>query len=113
MSLRPTSTERDRFFEEFSDLSAMLALFWDPNGKTDAEIAQEAIQEYDPSWLEQVVAEGHRFLFQNELPMSLIRVRANRYLVTEAEQRQWLKTLLDRIQAELEARQRAQNSKQE
>lgn len=110
MSLRPTSNERQLFDDQYDDLSTMLALFWDPNGKTDAEIAREAIQEYDRSWLEQVVAEGQRFLAQHELPMSLIRVKANRYLITEAEQRQWLQTLLDRIQAELEARNQASAS---
>ena len=36
--------------------------------------------------------------------MSLIRTSANRYLVTEAEQRQWLQTLLDRVLAEFVAR---------
>ena len=110
MSLQPISTKRRRFDDEYDDLSTMLSLFWDPNGQTDAEIARRAIQDYDPSWLEKVVAEGQRFLIQRELPMELIADTANRYLVTEAEQRQWLQTLLDRIQAELEARQGVQNS---
>ena len=104
MSLQPISTERRRFDDEYDDLSTMLSLFWDPNGKTDAEIVRKAIQDYDPSWLKKVVAEGQRFLIQHELPMELVADTANRYLVTEAEQRQWLQTLLDRVQAELDAR---------
>lgn len=114
MSSRPTSNEEKRFFEEYRSLSTMLALFADPDdGQTDIEITQQAVQEYDPSWIAKVVADAQRFLGQQELPMSLIRTNANRYLVTEAEQRQWLQTLLERVQAELEARQRGQNSKQE
>ncbi len=97
-------TEEDQFFEQYRELSTMLALFWDPNGMTDAEITQGAIQEYSESWLQAVLADGRRFLGQNELPLRLIATNANRYLVTEAEQRQWLQTLLDRVQAELDAR---------
>ena len=55
-------------------------------------------------WQERTVTGGPRFLIQQELPMSLIRTSANRYLVTEVEQRQWLQTLLDRVQAEFVAR---------
>ena len=110
MSLRPTSNEEKRFFEEYRSLSTMLALFADPDdGQTDTEITQQAVLEYDPSWIAKVVADTQRFLDQQGLPMSLIRTNANRYLVTEAEQRQWLQTLLDRIQAELEARKVAQD----
>ena len=106
MSLRPTSSEEQRFFEEYRNLSAMLALFADPDdGQTDAEILQQAILEYAPSWIAKVVLDAQRFLGQRELPMSLIRTSANRYLVTEAEQRQWLQALLDRVQAELGRRQ--------
>lgn len=104
MSSRPTSNEERLFFEQYNALSTLLALFWEPNGKTDAEITQEAIQAYTMSWFEEVIVEGQRFLRQGELPMSLIRTGANRYLATEAEQRLWLQTLLDRVQAGLAAR---------
>ena len=36
--------------------------------------------------------------------MSLICATANRYLVTEAAQRQWLKTVLSQVEATLAAR---------
>lgn len=105
MSSRPTSNEEKRFFEEFRNLSAMLALFADPDdNQTDEEIMQQAILEYAPSWIAKVALDAQRFLRQHELPMSLIRTSANRYLVTESEQRQWLQTLLDRVEAAVEAR---------
>lgn len=62
-------------------------------------------------WLEKTVAGGQRLLIQRELPMSLIRTSANRYLVTEAEQRQWQQTLLERMRAELVARKVAPESR--
>ena len=62
-------------------------------------------------WLEKTVAGGQRFLIQQELPMSLIRTSAHRSLMTEAEQRQWLQMLLDRMQAELVARKVAPESR--
>lgn len=104
MSLHPTFDELSRFSAEYSALSTLLALFWDPNGKTDAEITKEVIQEYAASWFEQVIIDGQRFLNQRELPMCLISSGANRWLPTEAAERQWLQTLLDRVQAELDAR---------
>lgn len=112
MSSLPTyvETEEDQFFEQYRELSAMLALFWDPNGKTDLEIARGATHEYSESWIQAVVADGQRFLHQRELPMRLIATNANRYLVTEAEQRQWLQTLLDRVQAELASRRTAEGA---
>ena len=113
MSELPTLSNRDRFFRDFTVLAGALALFYDPEGKSDAEIADEYVAEKYSVTLEQLKAEGNRFLRQHELPMELIADYANRYLVTEAEQRQWLQTLLDRIQAELEARQMVQGSKQE
>lgn len=88
----------------------LLAHYWDLEGQTDAEFTKEYVARTDIELLEALLSDGQRFLNQKELPMSLIRTNANRYLVTEAEQRQWLQTLLDRVQAELEARQRVQNS---
>ena len=61
--------------------------------------------------VEKTVAGGQRFLIQQELPMSLIRTSAHRSLMTEAEQRQWLQMLLDRMQAELVARKVAPESR--
>jgi hypothetical protein len=107
MSSLPTSNERSerrRFFQEYNDLASTLALFHDPDGKTDAELIDRYLAEEYPSALPSLLAEGHRFLSQHELPMELIADTANRCLMTEAEQRQWLQTLLDRVQAELEAR---------
>ncbi|MBL9005718.1 MAG: hypothetical protein JNJ46_15790 [Myxococcales bacterium] len=112
MSSRPTSNEEKRFFEEYRSLSTLLALFADPDdGQTDAEITQQAVLEYDPSWIVKVLADAQRFLGQHELPLRLIATNANRYLVTEAEQRQWLQTLLDRVQTELDAREAGANVK--
>jgi hypothetical protein len=83
----------------------MLVLFADPeDGQTDAEITQQAMKEYAPSWMNRVLVEGQRFLDQRELPMKLIAYTANRFLITEAEQRHWLQTLLDRVQTELAGR---------
>lgn len=104
MSSRPTSTERDRFFEQYHPLWSILATFHEPKGATDEELAQEYVQGCDPCLLEEILAEGQRFLEQQVLPMSLIRTTANRYLVTEAEQRQWLQTLLSQVEAALAAR---------
>lgn len=110
MSSRPTFDELRRFSQEYRALSALFALFWDPNGKTDEAITAKAMQEYEASWFKQVVVDGRRFLEQHELPLCLISSGANRWLPTEAEERQWLQALLDRIQAELEARRALQNS---
>jgi hypothetical protein len=41
----------------------------------------------------------------------LIRTSANRYLVTETEQRPWLQTLLERVPAEFVARKVAPESR--
>jgi len=115
MSSLPTSNERSerrRFFREYNDLASTLALFHDPDGKTDAELIDKYLIEEYPSALPALLAEGRRFLSQHELPMELIADVANRYLVTESEQRQWLQTLLDRVQAALEARKGAQDQKQ-
>ncbi len=98
--------EEDRFFGQYQRLWRMLATFHDPAG-TDADMTQEYVQGCDASVLEEILADGQRFLGQRELPMRLIATNANRYLITEAEQRQWLQTLLDRVQAELEVRQGA------
>jgi hypothetical protein len=87
-----------------------LATFHEPDGVTDAELAREYVEASDSCLLEEILANGQRFLDQRVLPMSLIRATANRYLVTEAEQRQWLQTLLDRVQAELEARKKGPSS---
>lgn len=105
MSLHPTFDELRRFSTDCSALSSLLALFWDPNGKTDAEITGDAMRESASSWLEQIVVDGQRFLNQQELPMCLISSAANRWLPTEAEERAWLQALLDRVQAELGRRQ--------
>lgn len=112
MSLRPTFDELRRFSEEYNALSTLLALFWDPDGKTDAEITEQAMREYAASWFEEIVIDGQRFLNQQELPMCLISSGANRWLPTEPEERHWLQTLLDRVQAALEARKGAQDQKQ-
>ena len=76
----------------------MLALFAGPDDEnSEAEITQARVQEYAVGWQERLVADDQPFLIQRELPMSLIRTSANRYLVTEAEPRQWLQPLLDRV----------------
>lgn len=111
MSSRPTSTERDAFFEQYHPLWSILATFHEPEGATDEELTREYVEGCDPCLLEEILANGQRFLDQQLLPMSLIRATANRYLVTEAEQRQWLQTLLARVQTELEARKVAQDQK--
>lgn len=115
MSSRPTYSEEVRFTKEYNALASELAMFHDPDGKTDAEIAaqivEQSLAEGAREWLDELVSQGRRFLGQCELPMSLIRTNANRYLVTEAEQRQWLQTLLERVQAELEVRKRLPPSK--
>ena len=110
MYSRPTWNEKANFLKEYNALASELAsMFHDPNGKTDAEIAAQLVEQSlaggHRQWLEEVVSQGERFLAQRELPMSLIADYANRYLVTEAEQRQWLQALLDRVQAELGRRQ--------
>lgn len=110
MSSRPTSNERDRFYEEYYRLWSMLATFYDPEG-TDAEMTLEYVERCDPNVLGEILTSGQRFLKQHELPMYLISSTANRWLPTEAEERQWLQTLLDRVQAELEARRLAQDQK--
>ena len=90
----------------------MLALFAGPDDdNSEAEITQARVQEYAVGWQARLVADDQPFLIQRELPMSLIRTSANRYLVTEAEQRQWLQTLLDRVPAELVARKVAPESR--
>ena len=104
LPLTYVKAEEDRFFEEYHRLWATLASLYDAMGKTDKELIREYIQACDLSVIEEILADGRRFLGQNELPMRLIATNANRYLVTEAEQRQWLQTLLDRVQAELDAR---------
>lgn len=94
----------DRFLAEYTKRVAALNLFYDPEGRSDAELVEEYVQSKSPGTLAQILAEGQRFLSQSQLPMRLIATNANRYLVTEAEQRQWLQILLDRVQAELDAR---------
>lgn len=103
MSSLPTSNERDRFYAEYRQLGSMLATFYDPEG-TDAEMTQEYVQGCAPSVLTQIVEDGHRFLRQQELPMCLISSTANRRLLTETEERQWLQTLLSQVEAALAAR---------
>lgn len=107
MSSRPTSTEDERFFYAYNRLASVLAMFWDLEGQTDAAFTAEYAATRDTDLLEELLADGQRFLNQQELPMCLISSAANRWLPTEAEERQWLQTLLDRVQAELEARQAA------
>ena len=104
MSSRPTWTEREHFYDQYRQLSAMLATFYDPDG-TDAEMTQAYVGECDVSLLEEILADGQRFLNQHELPMCIISSAANRWLPTEAEERAWLQALLDRVQAELGRRQ--------
>ena len=106
MSVLPTFDDEteDRFLAEYAKLVGALNLFYDPEGKSDRQLAEEYAQSKSRETLSQVFAEGQRFLNQRELPMRLIATNANRYLVTEAEQRQWLQALLDRVQAELAAR---------
>lgn len=89
----------------------MLATFHEPDGESDATLAREYMDGCDLALLTEILTDGQRFLNQYELPMSLIRGTANRHLRTEAEQRQWLQTLLDRVQAELEARKAGLGSK--
>lgn len=110
MSLRPTSNERDHFFAQYNSLVSALVLFHDPEQKTDAAIADEYVVSKNAATLEQLLTEGRLFLSQRGLPMELIAHYANRYLVTEAEQRQWLQTLLDRVQAELASRRKAEGA---
>lgn len=112
MSSQPTSIEDERFFHEYNRLASVLALFWDLEGQRDGQFIEEYVGRRDTDLLEELLADGHRFLAQQELPMCLISSAANRWLPTEADERQWLQTLLDRVQAELEARQRGQSSKQ-
>ena len=113
MSVPPTFDDEaeDRFLAEYTKLVGALNVFYDPEGRSDAELAEEYVQSKSPGTLAQILAEGHRFLSQSQLPLRLIATNANRYLVTEAEQRQWLQTLLDRVQAELDAREAGANVK--
>lgn len=104
MSSLPTSNEREQFIGEYNGLATTLALFWDLENQTDAEfIAQYVASEYTIA-LKELLADGQRFLNQHELPMCLISSAANRWLPTEAEERQWLQTLLSQVEAALAVR---------
>lgn len=104
MSSLPTSNEREQFIGEYNGLATTLALFWDLENQTDAEfIAQYVASEYTLA-LEELLADGQRFLRQHALPMCLISSAANRWLPTDADERRWLQTLLDRVQTELAGR---------
>lgn len=105
MSSQPTFTEDERFLDEYRSLATALAIFWDiDEGQSDATFTQAYVSSKPTELLEELLLDGQRFLNQHELPLCLIDSWANRYLVTEAEQRQWLQTLLDRVQAELASR---------
>lgn len=99
--------EEDRFFEEYNRLASVLAQFWDLEGQTDASFTEDYVAHREIDLLEELLADGQRFLAQHELPMRLIATNANRYLITETEQRQWLQTLLDCVKTELSRRQEA------
>lgn len=105
MSSQPTFIEDEQFLGEYRSLATALAIFWDiDEGQTDATFTQAYVSSKPAGVLEELLLDGQRFLNQHKLPLCLIDSWANRYLVTEAEQRQWLQTLLDRVQAELEVR---------
>lgn len=104
MSSLPTSNERERFIQEYNGLATTLALYWDVEGQTDADLTEEYVAREYTDALKELLADGQRFLNQRELPMCLISSGANRWLPTEAAERQWLQALLDRVQAELDAR---------
>lgn len=110
MSEQPTWTERRLFGELYGDLAGPLGLFHDPDGKTDTQITDDYIAEESQAGLLDVVRSGRAFLNQKELPFSLVASAANRNLLTESEQRQWLSCFLERLEQAIEARNGAEPS---
>lgn len=100
----PTSSECTRFRYEWPGVAGALSDFIDPEEPSDAEVVDAYIRRVSLEGLVYAADEMRRFLKQTELPMSLISEGALRRLDTEAEQRQFLTSFLERIEAAIAIR---------